>query len=1748
MSKTIDDRIVRMTFDTNKFQNGVKGVLDGLKSIDTKLAAKRTFSGLDNIGKSIADVTGRGMTGLMRSIDETAGRFSALEIAGITALANISNRAVNAGLNLMKSLTLDPIMDGFGEYETKMTSIQTILTNTASKGVTLKDVTSTLDELNVYADKTIYNFAEMTKNIGTFTAAGVDLDKATTAIKGIANLGAGSGSSSAQVSTAMYQMSQALSTGYLMLQDYNSLVNAGMGGELFKKEAIAVAKSMGIATPAINNFRESLQDKWLTDDVMIKVFENFANDEMLTQAATEVKTLTGLIDTLKESVASGWAQTWESIIGDKDQAAKLFTSISNGINNGIINPMADARAAVIDTWNEMGGRENLIQGFTNIFESLGKILGPIGQAFNDVFPKSFGTLLGNITKGFLRLTETFKVNGKVSKFIGDIFKTLFGIINGGFKIVGLLLQPLGHLYNIFSDIVGVAGSLVLAFFDMIYAIGDYIRNLQIVKDIQKVFADGMKFIQVNADKFVKAFDNAIKNIRDFFSNLIDGIGGLFKSKKSIDDVKKTVDETAETAIKASKSFDGVKTVGDFVKRSFENLKIAGENIVTMFKDAKQGAIDTADGLKHFVLNLGDYIKNSPVVVKSTEFLTEAFNTLKDAIEGVKDFFKSIDFSPIINAIEGVKRKLEPIVKFITNIFDTIVGAFKSMFDELDLTGGQFIALLGGFAAGFGIFKIFGKIGEVIGNILNPVGNLSDAAVGVLEGVKDVLTAYQNDLQSKTLLRIGQAVLMLSGALLVLSQLDIEQVKSGLLGVVGILASVVTALGALILITSGANLKGFFSISSAFITLSIAVMNISLAIFLLSSLGMEDLSVGLLGIAGGMTMLVLALGAVGTMTGSIVRGAFAMMLLATALNILYLGILMFSLMDVTKMNNSLMSVGLALGILVIACKGLNKVTSNIAGTAAGIILLSTGLLIMASACKKFGELDTGVIIQGLISVTLILGALSLFNASTKSSKMSFSMGAGLMGLAKALSMLYKPVSKFGQLPLGELVKGIGSLGLVMAGLTLMTNTIKPSSGMKLIGLGVGLSVMAGAISIFSKEAVKLSSLPFGELLKGLSTMTLALGVIKLATMIVPEKSLITLALGVGALGLAFKVFTSAIQNAGNVEFGTLVKGLTTMAGILLVLEFLLRINYTTSLFKIGTGMMVLSLGFTAMGNSITKLGEVDFKTIAKGIGSMLALVGIMSLMNIGMGGMGLTSMAVGVGLMAGALTLMAIPLKIMGSMPLQNIGIGLIAIAGVLTILGAGAMLLTPLVPVLFGLATSIGLLGSGMLAASGGLALFSLGFAAFATTVGLFGDELLAFFVSFAQKLPELVTNVGLAFVALLEVIGQNGPQITESVFQILEAVINAIIQTIPLAANAMVNFIVTVLNVLAENIPKLLDAGVNLIVALLDGIGRTIPRVIDKMVELLVLMANSLMGNAVILIDAGIQLIIQLINGIADGIDSNSQAFAEAVNNLIISALTAVLNLGKEFFKRGSEFVVEMISGLFSKDKEVKTTATDVADAGVSGAESTNPEWKSAGSDFSAGMAKGISSGKAGVVSTARNVARSAALAIKQELDINSPSKVTTELGMWTSKGLAGGITKFGYLAERAGKTVASNTVYGLNKELNNVAMIDGVDYNPVIKPVMDLTNFKSGYTTLGRMINSTGGIVSAFGGLDSRLSTDVGAIQNGKDNSDVVKAITKLRTDINNIKGTTNIIDGITYDDGSNINNTISDLVRMAKIERRI
>lgn len=462
MSTTVDNRVVEMQFDNKQFEANVKTTMSTLEKLKQSLNFRGASKGLESVQSAASKCD---LSGLTKGVETAQNSFSALQVMGVTALATITNQAVVAGQRMVKALTVAPVTDGFREYETQMNAVQTILANTQKEGTNVAIVNRYLDELNEYADKTIYNFTEMTRNIGTFTAAGVKLDTSVSAIKGIANLAATSGSTSQQASTAMYQLSQAIASGTVRLMDWNSVVNAGMGGQVFQDALIRTSELLGTgaeaAIEAQGSFRESLRDGWLTTEVLTQTLDQFATaadteeeyaaavkkfveqgytEEQARQiadmaktageAATKVKTFTQLIDTCKESLGSGWAQTWRIIIGDFEEARVLWTSVGD-VLTGLINNFSEARNTLLES--------ALGQTFTGLAEKVTGVLDPaldmadavtdvtesvadLGAVIDDVILGKFG----NGQERFDALTEAgqnyYRIQNEVNKKLGESYR------------------------------------------------------------------------------------------------------------------------------------------------------------------------------------------------------------------------------------------------------------------------------------------------------------------------------------------------------------------------------------------------------------------------------------------------------------------------------------------------------------------------------------------------------------------------------------------------------------------------------------------------------------------------------------------------------------------------------------------------------------------------------------------------------------------------------------------------------------------------------------------------------------------------------------------------------------------------------------------------------------------------------------------------------------------------------------------------------------------------------------------------------------------------------------------------------------------------------------------------------------------------------------------------------------------------------------------------------------------------------
>jgi tape measure domain-containing protein len=1023
---TIDDKVVAISFESSKFEQGVNKTISSLDKLKSALHFPNAGKGLTDIDAAAKKVN---LSHISQGVDKIRGALEVLRLVGISVLGNLAASAVRSGAAFIKAFTIDPILAGYKEYATNLQSIQTILANTQAAGTNLKDVTRALDELNEYSDKTIYNFSQMAKNIGTFTAAGVALEPATAAIKGIANLAALSGSNADQASTAMYQLSQALSAGRVTLMDWNSVVNAGMGGTVFQRALAQTAEVMGTlkkgaveltgpmknVTIAGESFRSSLSAKpgetsWLTSDVLTNTLKQFTSDlsdaelaamgfnaaqiKAIQQtaktamfAATEVKTLTQVLDVAKETAGSGWAQTWRIIFGDFVEAKTTFTALSNTIN-GFINANADARNKVLQAWKDLGGRTVLIDGIRIAFRNLGMILAPIKEAFRDVFPAKTGKDLYDLTVRFKEFAQSLKPSEETVENLKRTFRGFFALLDIGKQIISGIFSVFGRLFGAITD----------------------------------------------------------------------GSGGFLEITGSIGDFIFAIDEALKKGKGIEKFFDGL---GDILAKPIELLGVLAETLADLFSGFSSGGF-----------------------VGQMSGMATALSPMQRILEGI-----AIAWGEFVNAIkesESVQAIIDGIIQMITSLGTAIGNAATNMnFDAIlavvrtGLLGGLVLMLKNFFGKGSFLDQISkGFAGGIISNIAGSFGALEKTMVGLQQNIK-----------AKTLKEIAIAIALLAASVLALSLVDPKRLNSALAGITIMMGQLLGAMAILDKIAMGGGFLKLPVLAAGLIVLAGAIDILTIAVVALSFLSWEDLLKGLGGVGALLAGITAAAIPLGASSAGMIRAGAGITVMAIGMNLLAIATKIFSTMDMVDLAKGLGAV--ATGLVTMA-KSMQIMPKGMVAQAAALVVIGGALNILARAVEKLGSLSIETIGKGLLAVggalvviavamsvmpkgmvlqaaALMLVALSLGKIADAVEQMGgmsiTTIAKGLGTLAGALVILGLALVAF-----SGTIGGAVSLTIAATGISLLAGALNKMGGMSWTSMIKSLVLLAAAFAIIGAAAM------------------------------------------------------------------------------------------------------------------------------------------------------------------------------------------------------------------------------------------------------------------------------------------------------------------------------------------------------------------------------------------------------------------------------------------------------------------------------------------------------------------------------------------------------------------------------------------------------------------------------------------------------------------------------------------------------
>ena len=1101
MSKEVDERVVEMRFNNALFESKVQQTMRSLAALNEKLMFKGAEKGFEKVSDSSEKVK---FNALLNALDNLSQKFSAVEVIGVTALMRITNQAVDAGERLVKALSLDPIISGFQEYETQINAVQSILANTSSKGTTLDQVNAALDELNHYADLTIYNFTEMTRNIGTFTAAGVDLNTSVSAIKGIANLAAVSGSTSQQASTAMYQFSQALASGTVKLQDWNSVVNAGMGGQVFQDALKETARVHGIAIDSMikkeGSFRETLSKGWLTSSILTETLQKFTgdlNEETLksigytdeqikkimemgktaNDAATKVKTFSQLKDTLTEALQSGWTQTWQTIIGDFEEAKELFTRFSD-VFSDLINKSSEARNTVLAGGLNTGWQQlstalgDSADFYSQMLEKVMLANGSISQKQIDdagSFVKALqqgGVSAEQLQNG---LKESYKQLSVLGALSDDALKAK--------KLDPAQVRSLAKSFEEVNQKVA-DGSLDLDIYSK--KIGELSGREHLIESIWNVFEALEKVVEPVARAWQKIFSPITAD-------------QIYNIAKSIDEFTAKLSISDETADKIERTFSGIFAVLNVWKNMLLTVsKVLGE-VFNAVSPLAGGFLSITASLGDCLVEMANAVNNSKtfkttldgihwIIGKVSEGMQTFAGVLTDVSNNV-----SVVFDPLKtlgewfeNFISFITPKLKWLADKIGEIFEELGSGASGAFGNLNgnaLWGFANAGMIAGLIAGIkGFLEAFKDIGSTVKDTIGGVAEL-------LNKLGEAVTAWKNNKNAETLKTISTAVAILAGSLVVLSMVKPERLAA----------------------STGAMIALF------------AELLVALAIY--DEIAKKTKKVG--------------------------KGTSSMVVMAAGVLILTSALKKISEIETEKLLTSVIALGAVMAELVAAQVAISKWAKDGAKHAMSMLAMAAAVRVLAEAVEQLADLGWDGIEKGLIAVAGLLAEVAAFSGLSNFGGLTAGKAVGILILAAALSVLEKSVSAFSKMPVDELQNGIGVLGAILGEIAVFSMLSNPAE--HVLSTATALTILSGGLLILSNALANLGGMTLGQI--GVALAAMAGGLIEMGVALTLVKGSLGSATSFLIMSVVLNALVSPLKSLGEMSLEEIGHGLLAVGGAL-----------------------------------------------------------------------------------------------------------------------------------------------------------------------------------------------------------------------------------------------------------------------------------------------------------------------------------------------------------------------------------------------------------------------------------------------------------------------------------------------------------------------------------------------------------------------------------------------------------------------
>ena len=1764
-SKSFDDLGNSAKSATSKIDFATVG--NKLMSLSEKIQGVKKHFTFNKEANNVADlertVNKIDLSPMANAIEDVKNRFNNMGIVGITIMQNLTNMAMQTGTSIVKAMSIQSVIDGYREYETQINSVQTILANTKKEGTNIAQVNSALDTLNTYADKTIYNFTEMTRNIGTFTAAGVGLQTSVDSIQGIANLAAVSGSSSLQASTAMYQLSQAIAAGTVKLMDWNSVVNAGMGGQVFQDALIRTSEHLKTgakaAIEAQGSFRESLQEGWLTVDVLTETLKQFALNvesaedyekamsDLVAQgytqeeakdivdmartamdAATKVKTFTQLIDTLKEELGSGWTQTWRTVIGDFEDAKTLWTDVANVLQTAISNS-SQLRNDMVQGWADLGGRTTMLEGFKNIFESIVPILTKVSESFRELFPRTTSQQLYDLTVKFKDFTATLKPSEERLNQIGRISKGLFSILSMLKKSVAAIIKPIGDFLG--SD--GMKG-LIDGLFEATACFGDFFSAMNEGTESSGFFTS-----------VTENLSNALKGL----SNPLSAIGeGIKAFAKMITDIANVISEG----------------LGSLFEWLTGNINL--DDILTLI--AGGGIVSVASNIDKLTESIQKFLKNI-ANKQNTGFI----DTLKTSLTS---FFKELGaslqaFTMMVNTVSLVA---------IAGAIALLVHSIKVL-TQLDF--GLVLANLPVMAALIGtLVKNFKKLVVVIKG-LDPKSTIAASLVMVA---------------------LAESLNLMAKAMQKMADIPSDKILQSL----GSVIAVLTAMSVFLNKTDLSNKS--LSASVTLIAISASLVIMSKAIENLANLSIGGVIQGVVGISAALFAMV---GALKLLDGLKISASVPITLLSISISMTIVAKALKELgsMSWDEITKSLSTMAIALTELAAVTVVLDKFSGakSLVGAAA-VLMLTLALKPIAESLKEFAEMNVSsaeraLAIMGtaLLELALVNGILGQFGGVS-----AILAAASVLILVQALQPIADALKQFASIQVDDAQRALDTMGIALLELALVDGILGRFAGLSGVVAAASVLILVQALQPIADALKQFASMSWDEIARGLVAMGGALAELGIVAGLLGGLGGIAALVGAGTILLAsqgLEQIANALQKFGSMSWDEIDRGLEAMSSALGQIAFGSLLNTLGIIGSFSIAEVAEPLGVLA--DSVKKWQDVQVPENLKD--QLYALSdGVMAFTWNGFGAGVIADVAEPLGVMAESLrTWQDVQVSDELANSLKRFANALANFNGAFA---AGFSIGTVVDP-LKHLAEAVERwkdvsipvdIGVGLKRLAAGINAFSLSFAggfSLGTVTGPLGDladavrkwQGVSVPEGIGDQLKSLADAIGVfagAFVTGWSLGSITGPlgdlgdslrkwqglTIPTAIQGGLTALANGVNQFANSgSAMSILNESGGALGVLGDGLQKLSGIDYEGIAGHLTSFSQSMQGLPEQLSSVTTAIGDSIDTLAMSIASqtgSVITSVTDMMSQVVNSLNTQNEAFRQAGSN-IVQCLTDGMNQGlltqgftvvatmqqqsqqiteaglsefkskvTDYMTSGSDLLQAFKQGADSRKSEVVSLFRSLASECLTAIQSTgNTGFYQAGLNMMMGLQNGIIAGRSGVITSATKVATDALTATKKALDEHSPSKATAKFGRYYDQGLINGMEDLLHKVRKSGELVGKEALNGLKNSMSGLE-INADSYSPVITPVVDASNLRtlSGFnasktlTYNARIANAQ--VISPVRAMQKSFEQEQAAtIQS---NNEVLESIKGLRSDISSYNETLSNMENAMYVDGKKLASSIA------------